>query len=447
MQRTDLHVSSLATLPPEKIARILESLTDEEAADLLHDWEFIARPEQLPPDGDWQTWLFLAGRGAGKTRAGAEWVRAQVKAGYKRIGLIAPITADIRDVMIEGQSGILASSWEGDRDKGGVKIGIPVYEPSKRHRLTWANGAVAYGYSAEEPERLRGPQHDALWCDELAAWFDADECWNMAMFGLRLGIDPRVMVSTTPKPKPVIRTLIADPATAITRATTYDNRANLAAKFYTTVISKYEGTRLGRQELAGELLEEAEGALWNRTMIERARITHTQPVMRRVVVGVDPAITAKAESNLTGIVAAGLGADGRGYVLADGSGRYSPDGWARKAVALFDALGADRIVAEGNQGGEMVRHTIASVRPSAPITIVHASRGKQARAEPIAALYEQNKIGHCGVFPELEDQMCTWEPLGDDPSPDRIDAMVWALTALMVNAPTAPVFGSYTSSR
>ncbi len=434
MRRSALHISSLATLPADQIAEALASLSDIEAEQLLHDWEFLARPDQLPPPGDWRTWLFLAGRGAGKTRSGAEWIRAKVKAGYQRLALIAPTSADARDVMVEGTSGILSVSWQHDRDRAGKLVGLPNYEPSKR-RLTWGNGAMATLFSAEEPERLRGPQHDAIWADELAAWKNAQDTWDMAMFGLRLGVNPQVMVSTTPKPIPLLRALLRDPTTEVTRATTYSNRANLADAFLAQIVKKYEGTRLGRQELAGELLEEAEGALWNRETIERARLKGPMPEFRRIVVAVDPAVTAKAESNLTGIVAAALGVDGRGYVLADSSGRYSPDQWARKAIEQFDSLKADRIVAEGNQGGELVRHTIQSVRRNAPVTIVHASRGKQARAEPVAALYEQNRVFHAGTFNELEDQMATWEPLGDQPSPDRIDALVWALTSLMLGNP------------
>lgn len=443
MHGTALHISSLAKLPQQTREKILSQLTDGEVDQLLHDWEFTARPEQIAPmGGDWRTWLFLAGRGAGKTRSGAEWVRSLVKAGYVRIGLIAPTAADARDVMVEGTSGILSVSWQNDRDVKGAAVGLPSYEPSKR-RLTWGNGAVATLFSAEEPERLRGPQHDAIWADELAAWTDAQEAWDMAMFGLRLGTDPKVMVSTTPKPIPLLRSLIKDPTTVVTKATTYHNKANLAGAFLKQIVQKYEGTRLGRQELAGELLEESDQALWSRERIEQARLKGDLPPMKRVVIAIDPAITAKAESNLTGIVAAGLGQDGLGYVLADGSGRYSPGEWAGRALALFDNLRADRIVAEGNQGGEMVRHTIQTERKSAPITIVHASRGKQARAEPIAALYEQGRIRHAQVFADLEDQMCTWEPLGDMPSPDRLDALVWAFTALMLNAPPEAIFGRY----
>lgn len=427
-------------------AKILSQLTEAESESILHDWRFFARPEQLAPKGDWRTWLFLAGRGAGKTRAGAEWVREQVKQGVRRIALIAPTSADARDVMVEGTSGILSVSWQHDRDARGNVIGIPVYEPSKR-RVTWGNGAIATLFSAEEPERLRGPQHSCIWADELAAWRDVQGAWDMAMFGLRLGDNPQAMVTTTPKPLPIIRELLRAGTTTVTRASTHANRINLAQAFLTQIVSKYEGTRLGRQELDGELLEESEGALWSMAMIEAARLKGPLPTFRRVVVAVDPAITAKAESNLTGIVAAALGADGRAYVLADASGRYSPDGWARKAVEQFRTLKADRIVAEGNQGGEMVRHTISSVYPGCPVKVVHATRGKQARAEPVAALYEQGKVIHAAPFTELESQLCTWEPLGDMPSPDRLDALVWALTELMLAPTPRPATATFQTRR
>jgi len=418
-------------LPQEIREAALAALTDEECLELLHDWHFLARPEQIEPAGDWQTWLVLAGRGFGKTRTGAEWVREQVKRGASRLGLIAPTASDARDVMVEGESGLLAVCWAGDRTYSGDLIGRPTYEPSKR-RLTWANGAIATLFSAEEPERLRGPQHECLWCDELAAWKYLRETWDMAMFGLRLGSRPRVCVTTTPKPVKLLRELVEDPRTIVTRGSTFDNAANLAASFLNKVRADYEGTRLGRQELYADLLDEAEGALWTRAMLDDARYKGELPEMKRIVVAVDPAITAKEESDETGIVAAGLGHDGMGYVLRDVSGRYSPAGWAQKAIKLFRELNADRIVAEGNQGGEMVRHTIQTEWPSAPVTIVHASRGKAARAEPVAALYEQKRIRHVGNLADLEDQLVTWEPLSGLPSPDRLDALVWAITELML---------------
>lgn len=429
-----------------EVRKLVSSLTPTQLETLLHSWSFRAREEQRPPDTlpgsnePWQFWLYLAGRGAGKTRSGAEWVREKVKSGAKFGGLIAPTAADIRKVMVEGSSGVLSCAWEKDEDIYGQHMGIPTYEPSKSHRLTWANGAVAHCYSAEEPDRLRGPQHEYLWADELAAWKYLQEAWDMAMFGLRIGVNPQAMISTTPRPLPQIRELVRSPYTVITRSTTMANKANLAKTFINIIISKYQGTRLGRQELGGEILEEVEGALWTRAIIEACTLVDRKPPdLKRVVVAVDPATTANATSNLTGIIGAGLGVDDRGYVLADRSDRYSPDGWARQAIDLYDLLKADRIVAEGNQGGDMVRHTLQTVRPNIPVTIVHASRGKQARAEPVAALYEQNRVSHVGPFPELEDQLCTWEPLSGDDSPDRLDAMVWAFTDLMLGVPTAPV--------
>jgi phage terminase large subunit-like protein len=442
------------THTPEEVERFLLRLPRNAAASLQHDWEFFARPDQLPPPGNtWQVWLYLAGRGSGKTRAGVEWVRKKIKQGSKRIALISPTTSGTRDVLIEGESGILPHSWEHDRDDTGVIMGRPLYEPSKR-RLTWANGAIATAYSAEEPDRLRGPQHDCLLADELASWFkirnqggdlqNAYSCWDMAMMGLRIGVNPQAMIATTPRPIPLLRELIKSPNTITTRATTFANRSNLAPTFFEHIIKKYEGTRLGRQELLGDILEEAEGALWTRQMVEQARDGRTSSFVR-VVVAIDPAVSATASSSLTGIVVAARGHDQRGYVLADLSGRYSPDSWARVAVGAYHEYKADRIVAEGNQGGDLVRSTLMTVNQNVPISIVHASRSKQARAEPVAALYEQRRITHLAAFPELDDQLCTWEPLSGDPSPDRLDALVWALSELMLGVaePTiyVPIWG------
>ena len=407
--------------------RNILSSSKEEAFAALHNWDGqygMARDEQVAPDGDWQTWLFLAGRGAGKTRSGAEWIRSRVKHGYRYIGFIAPTAADCRDVMVEGPSGVLNVGCDQDG------VGRPVYEPSKR-RVTWPNGASATMFSAEEPDRLRGPQHDTIWADELAAWYDAQHVWDMAMFGLRVGVHPQVMVSTTPRPIALIRDLIASPTTNVTRATTFANRANLAPSFFDSIIKKYNNTHLGRQELMGEVVDEMLGALWTRAIVDAAR-DGRRSELARTVVAVDPAVTANPTSNLTGIVVAAVGKDKRGYVIDDLSGRYSPDAWARKAVMAFDEHDADRIVAEGNQGGELVRMNLNTVRPNLPIRIVHASRSKQARAEPVAALYEQKKVTHVKPFPELEDQLCTWEPLSGDESPDRLDALVWAMTDLML---------------
>lgn len=409
--------------------KVLADLTEEEAEQLLHDWTFLARPTQLPPVGVWQTWLVLAGRGFGKTRLGAEWARAQVKSGRGRLHLIAPTASDARDTMVEGESGLLAVCWSRDRTLAGDPLGRPQYEPSKR-RLTWQNGAVATMFSAEEPERLRGPQAEVLWADELAAWKYLRETWDMAMFGLRLGDNPQTCITTTPKPLKLLKEIVEDEGTIVTRGSTYDNKVNLAATFVSQIIKKYEGTRLGRQELNAELLEEAEGALWSRNNIETCRHVGTLPALTRIVTAIDPAVTAKENSAETGIVSAGLGTDGIIYLLADDSGRFSPNDWASKALERYRVLRADRIIAEGNQGGDLVAHTIHTLDPTAPVKIVHASRGKVARAEPIAALYEQNRVRHVGTFTDLEDQMVNWEPLSGMASPDRLDAMVWALTEL-----------------
>lgn len=442
MHASALHVSSLASLPPQVLSEALASLTEAEAEQLLHDWRFTARPEQTAPDGDWQVWAYIAGRGAGKTRSGAEWVREQVQQGRKRIALIAPTAGDARDVMVEGDSGILSVCWEGDRDHKGRDIGRPIYEPSKR-RLTWGNGAIATTYSADEPDRLRGPQHDAGWCDEVAAWNYAQEAWDMFMFGLRLGDDPRAMVTTTPRPIPLVRQIVGASTTVVTRGSTYSNRANLAAAFLDKIVTRFEGTRLGRQELEGEILDDVPGALWTRAMIDAARQNVTLPDMRRVVVAVDPSGTGGEDDDgdSVGIVVVGKGVDGMGYVLADRTCKLSPDGWGRRVIEAYEEFNADRVVAERNFGGAMVEHVIRTVRRAVSYQEVSASRGKVIRAEPIAALYEQGRVKHIGELTALEDQMvsmCSDGFLGEG-SPDRVDALVWALTALDLRAPALPV--------
>ncbi len=370
----------------------------------------------------------LAGRGFGKTRTGAEYVRDQVlNHGRRRVALVAPTAADARDVMVEGESGVLSIGLPQER---------PHYEPSKR-RLTWPNGAIATTYSADEPERLRGPQHDAAWCDEIASW-RYPEAWDMLMFGLRLGDDPRVVVTTTPKPIKIIRELIADPMTVITRGSTYDNRFYLAPAFLAQIIKKYEGTRLGRQELNAEVLDDVPGALWSRALIEETRwpVHKAVPDLVRIAIAIDPAVSTGEDADETGIIVAGKDANGHGYVLADRSGRYPPTEWARTAIALYRQHKADRIVAEVNNGGDMVEATIRMVDPNVSYTKVHASRGKVIRAEPAAALYEQSRIHHVGAFPTLEDQMCGFTTDFDRKaagfSPDRVDALVWALSDLLV---------------
>lgn len=390
---------------------------------ILSDWATQARPEQLPPTGDdWSIWAILAGRGWGKTRTGAEWVQ-NIAAGGKigRIALVGPTAADVRDVMVEGESGLLNIC---QRNR-------PTYEPSKR-RLAWDNGCIASMFSSEEPDRLRGPQFGAGWADELAAWRNVNDTWSMLQFGMRLGTRPRQLITTTPKPLKILKELLKRDDVRVTRGSTYDNRDNLAPAFFSQIVRQYEGTRLGRQELNAELLEDVEGALWSRDVIDAARIGQGRaPDLRRIVVAIDPAVSVSESSDETGIIVAAIGLNGDGYVLEDLSGKYSPTEWASVAVRAYHRWRADRIVAESNQGGAMVESTIRVVDSGAAITLVHASRGKITRAEPISALYEQGRIHHVGAFDALEDQLCSFAP-GVAGSPDRLDALVWALTELMM---------------
>lgn len=419
----------MSLLPDDERRRLLDELTDSEAEDLLHDWAFWARANQIAPTGDWRTWLILAGRGFGKTRTGAEWVRAEVEANRRgRLALIGATAADVRDVMVEGESGIMATARPSFR---------PIYEPSKR-RVTWPNGAIATTYSADEPDRLRGPQHDGGWADELAAW-RRPEAWDMFLFGLRLGPDPRSVVTTTPRPTKIIKDLLAAATTHTTRGATYDNLDNLAPAFAEQIITKYEGTRLGRQELYAEVLTDTPGALWTYAMLEARRPAPDDLV--RIVVAIDPSGGKDAENDEQGIGVAGLGADGRGYVLADRSCKLSPDGWGRRAVQTYVDHQADLIVYEKNYGGDMVEAVIQTAAAAIGVTVVTravvASRGKRVRAEPVAALYEQGRVSHTDVFPELEDEMTTWTPESGR-SPNRMDWLVWALTELMLAGGALP---------
>ena len=397
------------------------------------DWRSRARPSQLPPPGEWSIWLLLAGRGFGKTRVLSEWVLEQVQSGSRRIALIAATAGDARDVLVEGESGIMACAPRWNR---------PEFEPSKR-RLTWPNGALATMYSADEPERLRGPQHDAAVCDELGAWRYV-EAWDMLMLGLRLGKNPRCLVATTPKPTKLIRDLVSREGkdVAITRGRTRDNAANLAPQFLKTIVSRFEGTRLGRQELDGELLTDTPGALWSATNLEETRVT-TAPAMQRIVIGIDPSGSSGEAAGECGIVCCGLGLDGHGYVLSDLSGRLAPPEWARRAIDMYHVHRADRVVAEVNFGGEMVIATIAAVDPTVPTKAVTSSRGKVLRAEPISTLFEQNRAHLVGAYPALEDQLTSFTSdynRARDGSPDRLDAMVFALTELMCGQPVGGYF-------
>lgn len=426
----------LASLPEARRIDVLKGFSDEVADELLWRWDFWGRPNQQEPAGEWAIWLMLAGRGFGKTRAGAEWVRkiacgpTPLKGGRcRRIALVAETAADARDVLVEGESGVLAVHPPDFR---------PLYEPSKR-RLTWPNGATATLFNAVEPDQLRGPQHDAAWSDELAKWRYAQETWDNLQFGLRLGDDPRQIITTTPRPIVTLKAIIAEPGVIVTKGSTYDNRANLAPKFLAKVEARYAGTRLGRQELDAEILDDAPDALWRRAKLDEKRLAKTAklPDMQRIVVAIDPASQGGGDGEVgsgaeTGIVVAGLGVDGRGYVLDDLTTAADPNGWALRAVKAYDDYKADIIIAEKNQGGAMVEAVIRSVRKTLPIDLVHASRGKVTRAEPIAALYEQGRVSHVGAFPQLEDQMVVFTPFGIEggTTGDRVDALVWALTHL-----------------
>jgi phage terminase large subunit-like protein len=387
-------------------------------------WHFQSRLAQMPPKGDWRVWLLMGGRGSGKTRAGAEWVHAMALARPdSRIALVAETLGDAREVMIDGVSGIC-------RIAGRSR---PEFEASRR-RLVWPNGSIGQIFSSEDPESLRGPQFHLAWCDELGKWKHAQETWDMLQFGLRLRDDPRVLVTTTPRPVPLLRALAADPKTAVRRIRTEDNAKNLSPRFLDAMADRYGGTRLGRQELDGELITDRADALWSRARLEAIRLRNPGP-LSRIVVAVDPPATASSAS-VCGIVVAGLDGGGRAVVLADCSVTgASPAGWAGAVVRAFRRFDADRVVAEVNQGGDMVTAMLRSVDANLPVATVRATRGKFLRAEPVAALYEQGRVAHAAAFPELEDQMCDFGPdgLSAGRSPDRLDALVWALTALVLD--------------
>ena len=439
---------TLRDLPDAEVAAALKQLGPEKTEELQHSWEFWARPEQLEPKGNWNVWVALAGRGWGKTRAGAEWVRHRIKKGDKIVHCVAPTKGDVRRVMVEGDSGLINVCWKGDKSYRGSPLGLPIWSPTN-NTLTWENGSKAVFFSAEDPERLRGPQAYSAWTDELCAWRNAQETWDMLQFGLRLGRRPQVFVTTTPKTTKLIRNILDDDKTTVSTGSTYDNAANLADTFLDAVRKTYEGTRLGRQELYAEILDEASGALWNRTLLASCEVDKDDvPTLNRIVISIDPAVTANAESDMTGIVVAGVDVNGRAYVLEDHTGRYTPQQWAAKAVDLYREHMADRIVAERNQGGDMVRHTLHTEDETVPVKLVHASRGKMARAEPVSALYEQDKVRHVKGLNDLEDQMVQWEPLGSTGSPDRLDALVWAITDLSLNGYAKPTLKlAYSSAK
>lgn len=433
-----MNIADLADLSPEELNVVLEALPTEEKMALHYNWEFWARPGQIAPQfnrmgGEWTYWLLLAGRGYGKTRVGAEWVRdvaQKGKVGGGRIALVAPTNADLRDVMVEGESGILSvcPPWF-----------KPEYQPSKR-RVVFPNGIQALLFSAEEPDRLRGPQCGAFWADELAAWNHMADTWSNLQFGFRLGRHPQGVITTTPRPVDLVRELVAmekEGACVITRGSTYDNRANLAPTFFRTVITAYEGTRLGRQELNGEVLEDNPNALFRQEWFEKSRLEQAPSDLEKIAVAVDPQVKEDIKSDEAGIVSGGRKEiDGvmHYYVTADDS--FKPetvDGWGRRAVQSYFAQQADAVVAEINNGGALVTRNILAVNPNIPVVEVTATRGKTKRAEPIATLFEQGRVHLCGRFPQLETQCCEWDPTIEpkkQKSPDRMDAMVWLIAYL-----------------
>ena len=422
-QETRSIAESLALLPSSEREKILKGYSDEQLNTLLYDWDFWARPNQKTPTEAFVIWLLLAGRGFGKTRVGCEQLLKWKRQGYKRFAIVAQTPAEARDVLVEGPSGVLTISPPWD---------IPIYEPSKR-RITWKNGAVATTYSGENPEQLRGPEHEKALVDELAKYKYPQQTWDNLMLGLRLGDNPQVVVSTTPKPIKTLKEVIANEHAVVTRGSTYENKANLAQAFINTVIAKYEGTRLGRQELYAEVLDDNPNALWQRSNIDKDRVDKA-PELKRIVVAIDPAVAdpdkTDDDPDEAGIVIGGVDYDGHAYILDDASLQASPDKWMGVAVHRYHKWEADRIVAEKNNGGDMVESLLRTKDPYIPYTGVWASRGKYVRAEPIAALYEQHRVHHMGSFPQLEDELCEWEP--GMKSPNRLDALVWLLTELML---------------
>jgi phage terminase large subunit-like protein len=419
----------LAALPKAERDAFVAALGERSLIE-LYDWGNWARPAQLWA-GDWRVWLLMAGRGFGKTRTGAEYIRWRAsRGGHKRLALIGATYAEARAIMVEGESGLLNI---------GPKAKRPSFEPSNR-RLVWPNGATAYLYSAEDPEALRGPQHHAAWCDELGKWPQPDALWSNLWLGLRLSTTPQVVVTTTPRPLPLLKQLLKDPHCRVTRGSSFDNKLHLPPAFLERVAADYAGTRLGRQELYGELLEDVPGALWTRAQLDACQVS-TPPPLERVVVAVDPPLSAGPDADACGIIVAGRSATGHVVVLADHSVQgLSPDGWARAVLRAYQSAGADRVVAEVNAGGALVESLLRGLDPALPIRSVRAMRGKYVRAEPVAALYERGLVQHVGGLWALEDEMCAFTPNGQahGHSPDRVDALVWALTELALGARAEP---------
>ncbi|HUX78615.1 MAG TPA: terminase family protein [Alphaproteobacteria bacterium] len=421
MDQIDLLKKLLPLLQREKATR------EKEVS--RYDWSKNARQKQIPPQGDWRIWLILAGRGFGKTRTGAETLRQWVREGLcSRIALVAETDTEIRQVMVEGDSGLLSVHPPAEK---------PLYEPANR-QLTWPNGAIATCYSAEAYERLRGSQFDGAWVDELAKFREKDKVWDQLMFGLRLGKNPRVVVTTTPRPSQFLKNLMNDPQVIVTRGSTFENTKNLAQPFLDYMSDRYKNSWLGRQELYADIIEEKQGALWTPSLLEQARNSFKKHDLMRLVIAIDPAVSNGAHSDETGIIAAGITSEGIGVVLEDLSIKAPAHIWMQRAIKAYHRLKADRIVAEVNMGGDLVEGLLRSYDTLISYKAVHATRNKTLRAEPIASLYELGKVWHADYFPQLEEQLCSYVPGESSKSPDRLDALVWALTDLMID--TAPKY-------
>jgi len=411
----------LANLPKSEREEAISQLSDAEAEALLFDWRgFLARSDQVAPEGDWDIWLALAGRGWGKTETGAQWVKELQAQGVMNFALVAETQKDLDEVMVARLLAIYP-----DAERPHVK-----YKPT---RVIWPNGATALGYNGTQPNQLRGPEFEAAWVDELAKYKYARETWDMLQFCMRRGTHPRQLITTTPRPIELVKAIVAgeEGKVHITRGSTMDNVANLASRFLKRVQDRYAGTRLGRQELNAEILGDLPGALWRQSIIDTYRLRDA-PKMKRTLVSVDPAVTAGEEADEHGIIVAGMCEEKHGHVLHDGSLRGSPTEWAQEAIALAKRHDAEGVVVEVNQGGDMVAHVLRTIAPNLNVIEVRASKGKHVRAEPIASLYEQGRVHHIGNYPELEGQMTqmTTEGFQGGGSPDRLDALVWAMSEL-----------------
>jgi len=416
----------VARLPKEDQDAFFNSLTAEQTELLLYDWSFWARPKQRIPEGAWYLWFIMSGRGFGKTRTGAETIIEWQRRGYGIFALIGQTTADVRDVMLHGESGLITVAPPYNR---------PRYIASKR-QIEWPNGAKGFIYSGDEPDQLRGPQHHKGWVDEPGKFKYLEDCIDMFELGLRIGDNPQYIATGTPKPRPTIKKMVEDPSTYLTLGSSFENLSNLSSRFIERVIKKYDGTRIGEQELYGKLFSDVAGALWNHEVIQKHKVNARPTDFIRIVVAIDPSVTDNERSDEAGIITAGLTAEGHAYVFADDSRKCHPSIWSGLAVKRYKKEQADLVVAETNNGGDLVEMVLQTTGSKVNFKKVHAARGKRLRAEPISTLYDKGVVHHVGDFPELESEMCEWVP-GED-SPNRLDALVWCLTELMLDDTDEP---------